>query len=150
MLSWCCWTKYDFHQTFDATSFNISLVLMCEEQSCTRLNAHFNITDLKQSTFLCQGRQPEDLMNRCFRYLGHSIDCVMGATMMTNLKISGEIIPRVISESAMNLTEKCWHSSIRPSSSKRRNAVSDVCIEYKWRFICSTAPLGFEIIHFLC
>ena len=70
-------------------------------------------------------RQPEDLTNRCFRYLGRSVECVMRATMTTNLKISGEIIPRVIIDSAMNLIEKCWHSRSRSSSSKRRNSNPD-------------------------
>ena len=35
--------KFDFHQTFHATSFSISFVLMCEQQGCTRLAAHFDI-----------------------------------------------------------------------------------------------------------
>ena len=36
-------TKFDFHQTFDATSFNISFVVMCDQQSRTHLADHFNI-----------------------------------------------------------------------------------------------------------
>ena len=41
-----CWTTFAFHEKFDATSFNISFVLMWEQQSCTRLAAHFTTVAL--------------------------------------------------------------------------------------------------------